>query len=464
MSKTREAAVNVGSQNKITSLSNSEGVGASGAKRGKEKDKSPLKKCKHCGVEVQDILHHLKVAHPISVQCNKCGKTVSDIKAHLSADHPPKGQNQTRAAKNETLINSAVKELDSQLASIADVKKEMSAELKELRQDPKPKEVSSKDRLNQMRDDDQLQQYSDNSGPCPGLELKFKTKLRTGKWVESSKRPNRLVLSDHLQCWAGDLEDSLFSLFDSCAAFVTLILQFVLMWLLGWFRDFSPPEGYTLVHLIAFRIILFSLFWLFYDYVVKNRLRTLSVAWQKAKAAFGCGSKAWQEFWLEAPWSPVEAQSWYETCCTRRLVAIPVKDLPRGSRFFPDFDAEDKKFAPTFRKYQLAVEYKFMDTVMYSIRSEGFPEQWVSGSRPALLKTVVLSEGLISTTINRKTMLGSRGDPAVNLGVMLRLLSANPHYAESPHYVARGRSIYRDMALVCGAIVTRDPFHDNQHF
>jgi hypothetical protein len=61
-------------------------------------------------------------------------------------------------------------------------------------------------------------------------------------------------------------------------------------------------------------------------------------------------------------------------------------------------------------------------------------------------------------------MLGGLSQRAETLSTTLRMLSSNPHYHECPEYLARGRSIYRDMALVFGAVVTRSVSHDNEHF
>jgi len=170
------------------------------------------------------------------------------------------------------------------------------------------------------------------------------------------------------------------------------------------------------------------------------------------------------EFLTRCSWSPFGVYSELENESTRRLVAIPLRSYNKGKRFFPDFDREDKKYVPKFKQYQLFVETRFFTMRHYQMTADDLSHHWLSDKPGRKLKKVVLSEGLISTALNRKTMIGARINPAENLSTMLRLLSANPHYAENPNYIRKGRSIYRDMALVCGAVVTRDVYHDNQHF
>lgn len=460
----------VGSEQK-PALSNSGKGTAAAVTRGKGKEKM-TKKCKHCGIEVADIMYHLKAAHPLSITCNKCGKTVSDIRAHLESDHPSqKAASQPRASKNEDLVKSAVKEMDSQLQSLSDVKAEMREELKELRQDPKPKQASAQEVLREIRDQETLDSHRANAGPCAGLRLFPKGAFHDNDGFFSSKlenRPDRLVISEHIP--GENLPNSPSSIFQWFYATYILTALF-LVWFVGNWVGYEPYEFPLEGFIISGQNILLALATLIALWVLRRLLFFLLVCGQKVLARLwlpGVGylikRKAWRKFWMEAGWNQTTLVEEYNFYRQVRLVAVPIKDLPRGGRFFPDFDAEDVKYVPVFRKYQLAIEEKTPGGYKYSTKNSKLPPQWGFARAPSRLKTVVLSEGLISTTINRKTMVGARDDPAVNLGVMLRLISSNPHYAESPHYVSRGRSVYRDMALVCGAIVTRDLMHDNQHF
>lgn len=91
------------------------------------------------------------------------------------------------------------------------------------------------------------------------------------------------------------------------------------------------------------------------------------------------------------------------------------------------------------------------------------PKQWLK-EQGKTLKKVTINNGLLGTALNRKTLLGSRSTPEVAIDTMLRLMSSNPHYEEDVEYMLKGGSAYRDMALVFGAIVSRNPYLDNQHF
>jgi hypothetical protein len=80
------------------------------------------------------------------------------------------------------------------------------------------------------------------------------------------------------------------------------------------------------------------------------------------------------------------------------------------------------------------------------------------------LKKVRLNLGLLASCLNRKTYPANKGTPELALDKALRLMQANPHYQEDPTYVAKARSTYEDMAVVCGVILTKDPSLPNSYF
>lgn len=151
-----------------------------------------------------------------------------------------------------------------------------------------------------------------------------------------------------------------------------------------------------------------------------------------------------------------------------RLVAVPIRRLGDTSDFGPEFDQNERRKAHSFVKYQLAVEVKWLGGYLYFKDVFDLSEQWRAagrhGSLGLRLKTLVLNEHLLATGINRKTMLASTSTPDVALATALRLVSSNGQYHEHPEYVAKGRSSYRDMALVLGAVVTRSVYVDHEHF
>lgn len=149
-----------------------------------------------------------------------------------------------------------------------------------------------------------------------------------------------------------------------------------------------------------------------------------------------------------------------------RLVMIKA-DEP----FEDDFDARPEmdrntRFAKqTFATYRVLVEVRTeFGFRYYKDWVEQLPLQWYKSSGRTF-KQVTLNDGLLATALNRKTLLAARGRPEVAIDAMTRLIQANPHYQECyMGLLSDGSSIYRDMALVCGAIVSRDPYHDNAHF
>lgn len=148
-----------------------------------------------------------------------------------------------------------------------------------------------------------------------------------------------------------------------------------------------------------------------------------------------------------------------------RLVLVPVSSIVQSVDHRPEMDRGDRLANTQFVKYQVAVEVK-TDTGYRYYRNwvKTLNSHWYKSSGLSL-KKVVLNSGLMATALNRKTMLASRDHPEVALDTMLRLISANSHYQEDYMELYQdGRSVYRDMALVCGAIVTRDVYLDNQHF
>lgn len=148
-----------------------------------------------------------------------------------------------------------------------------------------------------------------------------------------------------------------------------------------------------------------------------------------------------------------------------RLVAVPIKDKVFSSiDFSPEFD-RDERFAPQhYVQYQIMTDVKILGCHIYSTNSNLVPVPWHDEKDPSGLKKVVLNVPLISTILNRKTMLAPTARPFETLATALRLLSANAQYCEAPKYLAKGRSVYRDMSLVFGAVIMRSVSQTNEVF
>jgi len=138
-------------------------------------------------------------------------------------------------------------------------------------------------------------------------------------------------------------------------------------------------------------------------------------------------------------------------------------DLP-DSR--PEMDRAEDLTKTRLACYRLLVEIRTARGYYYfkDWPEDNLPDQWYK-PHGRTLKHVWLNVGLLSTALNRKTLLAARSKPAVAIDTMIRMISANPHYQEDlSNLIETGGSIYRDMSLICGAIVSRDPYTINESF
>lgn len=149
-----------------------------------------------------------------------------------------------------------------------------------------------------------------------------------------------------------------------------------------------------------------------------------------------------------------------------RLVAIPsdrATPILRDDR--PLFDRSEKRMhEQTFRHYTLYVEMTTSRETYY-FREWDLPTIWKKTYGQKLKKNILLSPEMIPIMINRRTLMAKRDDPALALEAAVRLASSCPNYQEDYNaLLTDGRSMYRDMALVMGAIVCKDVYHNNLHF
>lgn len=148
-----------------------------------------------------------------------------------------------------------------------------------------------------------------------------------------------------------------------------------------------------------------------------------------------------------------------------RLILIE-KDQRRITKDFrPEMDRNTPMARQMVKVYNVRVEVRTnLGFRYYKDWMNTLPSQWFKPNGRTL-KQVSINDGLLATALNRKTMMAARDHPEVAIDTMTRLVQANPQYQEDYHALLdTGSSIYRDMALICGAIVSRDPYHSNQHF
>lgn len=153
-----------------------------------------------------------------------------------------------------------------------------------------------------------------------------------------------------------------------------------------------------------------------------------------------------------------------------RLVLIPRKLRKITKDYRPEGDRTEKLNGSEFWYMHVAVEVRSKagnHTVFryYKDWAPGkLPDQWYKASKRTL-KTVLVSPGLLSSALNRKTMMADNAKPEVAIDTMVRMMQANPHYQAELHVLtSEGLNMYRDMSLVFGALIAKDVIHDNKYF
>lgn len=166
-----------------------------------------------------------------------------------------------------------------------------------------------------------------------------------------------------------------------------------------------------------------------------------------------------------------------------RLVLVSRMDpkkVPQDDR--PHCDRSEILANTVYNTYQVMVEVEFVRFgrrcfAYYSTwYDDELPSMWFNPRKTSLrrswwgkgigqLKTVQLNQGMLSLALNRKTLMRGRANPAVATEAMVRLMESSPLYQEDyQRLLQTGRSTYRDMELVCGAIVRQDVYLDTQYF
>ena len=152
----------------------------------------------------------------------------------------------------------------------------------------------------------------------------------------------------------------------------------------------------------------------------------------------------------------------------RTLIAVHIGSQRLTADMRAEMDRGEALASHDLMDYQLYVETEYEDgSVEMESEYVGLPAWWykegVCGTFE--LKTVRLNAGLLATMLNRRTLIANRDAPELAVEASLRLMQSNPHYQEDYQRLLQdGRSVYRDMALVCGTMITKNVFHDDLHF
>lgn len=173
--------------------------------------------------------------------------------------------------------------------------------------------------------------------------------------------------------------------------------------------------------------------------------------------------------------------------CSRRTGAVRSRLLAcRTSDFTqhyqddrPIFDHSEKRSRDfQWAEYRLVVEHKLpkyywcflknSSRYYYETKNVDIPDQWKrtgKNKKGKLKKHLLLSPQMMQIMVNRRTLTAKRDQPQEALDCALRMMSACSAYQEDyTQLTENGRSVYRDAALVYGAIVSKSVYHDNLHF
>jgi len=218
----------------------------------------------------------------------------------------------------------------------------------------------------------------------------------------------------------------------------------------------APKPGFLVAFLFSLQYFMCFGYYMFMSYLI----------WGLYKRAV---KKPLKEDSIVPPW--VGIVSSLKSC---RLVAVRVNEYFKDSADVrPEFDRSQRKQKSKAAVHHVLVELRTADGYRYYKdwgNKQDVPARfWKESDRVPdgggrTLKKVLINVGLLATALNRKTMLASRADPALTLDACIRLMQANPHYQEQQEWLMSGSSLYRDMALIAGPIVTRDLYYSNEYF
>lgn len=445
-------------------------------------------KCKKCGESIKKNLMsaHFKDKHPLPVDCKKCGLTLdlSELKQHLVSAHPfKKSENKSKIVDKQIVQETQVAQAED------DSKQEFVAiEIDKIADEKADRENDPLVKMQKELDEIELVEKLDVA------ERKYRTP-DTG--LPNNPNPNSgdgYSELGNVVIWIGGVDARVQNVLDIGAVpglyvspFVIRhvprneLVYLVLMFFVNGYVEVMLAWVLNLLTLWKVPILVAQVsgvigFWY---------LTVMFLCWICMVLMSFLFAKESSSGWPPLPLCWVFGHFYKEVydlyhlllivLGTNRPHQIRLVGIPLGARKTdihdrrPELDRGEHRAKLVRQDYQLAVvvedgsgfrlykEFPFLSKQWY-VR----PDAWFVDYR---LLTVRLDNGLMATALNRLTLMKSKSEPHLALEACLRLVMANSAYQEDyTRLYNTGRSVYRDMALVAGAIVAKDIGHDNSAF
>lgn len=458
--------------------------------------KKKLIKCKKCQKEVADLREHFKAEHPTPIKCHTCHQVfdASEIKQHRLSAHPNQKKQETKA---DLVDKQVAKEEQQQQGNDDAAQQHVQVEVEKKQDQAAEKALTPQELMKEemviieMEEDLAVAQskYTTPNTQLPRTKIGDDGDSGFNKWStddtiiylyedrissEKTTMPNVLHI--------GAVEGWYFSthtyrhvpFYEFCyAVFLWVVSSYtfrLLEWLTNYFTanlitglvaSYYADAWVAYVNLMFFNWLLAVLFSVVFLSTTQRGIPKLPLCW-----VFGN-----IKVWLQDTYDKIKICLGVGTPHTAILVGVPISTrLMDFDDRRPEVDRSEHRAKLVRQDYQIAVaisspegfrlyrDYKWTYGQWYKRKDFGIL------SDPRLI-TVRLDNGLMATALNRLTMTQSKKDPTIALESTLRLMKSNSAYQEDYNRLYnKGRSMYRDMALVCGAIVTKDIGHDNIAF
>lgn len=442
--------------------------------------------CKKCGETVTgNMISHMKEKHPILVDCKHCGKTMdlADLKKHLISEHPRK-----KKEESAKVVEVQVQKEVQQDLGVADAAQEVVQEHIDKHEDVKAQKAIAPEVLVQSEIDlieleeklsvVKIKYTTPNSGlPSTGLpngpNIGVSELFSRAEYFCEAKMHNLL----HIGELPIDYVSNQAIHYGLLTEFVWLACYVGWVWLIEGIvvRVFNALSAYVAKEFVTGFFKVATDLYLFYCAACYLFFLLMSVFFCKRTAR---GNVKLPLCFIVSV-TLIELHIFYQRILVYLgvlrphravLVGRPTGAVSRDTRDRrPELD-RGEHFANTDRQqYQLLVIVKDPLGCRAYDTWPGLHPQWYDNPRMFFadqrLTTVELDNGLMSTALSRLTMLKSKKEPALALESCLRQITANSAYQEDYHRLyGTGRSVYRDMALVCGAIVAKDISYENSAF